>query len=65
MRALNGKLYTVCENCGSIIRLNKPIVGGLHFCYTDEELRTIANNPHLAQQRDVHVQAAKQALARA
>jgi hypothetical protein len=31
-------LYRRCQTCGSIVRLNKPIIGDLHFCLTDEEI---------------------------
>lgn len=33
-----GKLYDTCRMCGQLVRLNKPIFGGLHFCLTDEEI---------------------------
>lgn len=29
---IGNALYAKCANCGSIIRLNKPIFGSLHFC---------------------------------
>ncbi|MBU0977526.1 MAG: hypothetical protein KKD18_03855 [Nanoarchaeota archaeon] len=36
---LHGNLFVVgnklmgrCENCGSIVRVDKPIIGSLHFC---------------------------------
>lgn len=29
---INGKVYTQCVRCGSIIRFDKPIFGSLHVC---------------------------------
>ena len=29
------KLFTLCRTCGKIVRVNKPIVGGLHVCEED------------------------------
>jgi hypothetical protein len=31
------KVYRVCGDCGEIVRWNKPLIGSLHFCTTDEE----------------------------
>ncbi len=28
----DGKLYALCSDCGGMVRMNKPIVGSLHFC---------------------------------
>lgn len=28
----NGHWYSFCSNCGKWIRLDKPIIGSLHFC---------------------------------
>lgn len=33
----NGKLYGMCARCGSIVRMDKPIFGDIHFCLTEEE----------------------------
>lgn len=30
--AIDGKLYALCSDCGSVIRINKPLFGALHFC---------------------------------
>ena len=32
-------IYETCEVCHSLVRLNKPFFGSLHFCLTEEELR--------------------------
>lgn len=29
---VGGKWYGRCANCGGVVRINKPIIGGLHFC---------------------------------
>jgi hypothetical protein len=29
---INGKLYGVCDRCGCIVRIDKPILGALHIC---------------------------------
>jgi hypothetical protein len=31
MRAGN-KIYDVCQDCGKLVRLNKPLLGSVHFC---------------------------------
>ena len=31
--------YGRCGVCGKIIRMNKFLVGSMHFCLTDEEIR--------------------------
>ena len=28
----NGKRYGLCRNCRTVIRVDKPLIGGLHFC---------------------------------
>lgn len=33
IKVINGKLYTICAECGSIVRVDKPILGSLHLCY--------------------------------
>lgn len=35
--AAGRKLYQRCGVCGGIVRINKPIVGSMHFCLTEEE----------------------------
>lgn len=39
MKIIGGKLMAVCPNCSKIIRLDKPILGSLHACTTEEEQR--------------------------
>jgi hypothetical protein len=29
---VNGKHYAVCDDCREVIRIDKPVVGSLHFC---------------------------------
>lgn len=36
---VGNKLYCRCLTCGDVIRLNKPILGSLHLCLTDEEIK--------------------------
>jgi hypothetical protein len=38
MFAVGGKLYRWCGHCENLVRVNKPLLGGLHFCLTDEEI---------------------------
>jgi hypothetical protein len=26
------KLYVICGKCGKLVQINKPILGGLHYC---------------------------------
>jgi hypothetical protein len=28
----DGKIYAVCAKCSSVVRVDKPIFGGMHFC---------------------------------
>jgi len=35
---VGNKLMTKCKICGKIIRIDKPFLGSLHFCLTDEEI---------------------------
>lgn len=37
MRMVGGKLRGVCHGCGQIVRVDKPLLGGLHICTTEEE----------------------------
>ena len=30
--SVGGKLFALCRVCHSIIRIDKPILGSLHFC---------------------------------
>lgn len=39
MMELAGKLYEVCATCGQIVRFDKPLLGSLHICVTEEEAR--------------------------
>jgi hypothetical protein len=43
MRIINGKIYAVCYGCGKIIRVNKPLIGSVHFCTTEEEKNEYPN----------------------
>lgn len=27
-----GRMYGVCAECASIVRVDKPLIGGWHFC---------------------------------
>lgn len=38
-RMIGGKWFAVCERCGKIVRRDKPLLGGVHFCVTEEEER--------------------------
>ena len=29
---VGNKIYGVCDACGSLVQVNKPILGSLHFC---------------------------------
>ena len=31
---VGNKLYAVCLDCGSLVQLNKPIIGSMHVCTT-------------------------------
>lgn len=31
------KIYAFCGECGSLVRVNKPIVGSLHLCSLEKE----------------------------
>ncbi len=33
-----GRLWVVCRECNKLIRYDKPILGSLHFCLTEEEI---------------------------
>jgi hypothetical protein len=47
IKFVNGKLYGVCDNCGEIVRINKPIIGSLHLCRSEEERAELAKYPQL------------------
>ena len=34
---VGNQLLAVCDYCDKLVRLNKPILGDLHFCLTEEE----------------------------
>jgi len=40
---VGNKLYGKCIWCGKGIRINKPILGSLHLCLTEEEKLEIMN----------------------
>lgn len=29
---IDGKAYGICSNCRSLVRVDKPIFGSLHYC---------------------------------
>lgn len=29
---VGSKLYGICTQCDSVVRIDKPIIGSLHFC---------------------------------
>ena len=29
---MNNKLYGICSECGSLVRIDKPIFGSIHLC---------------------------------
>lgn len=33
----NGKVYAVCAKCHSVIRVDKPLIGSVHFCEPEPE----------------------------
>ncbi len=35
----NGKLYSVCQYCHRLVRLNKPVFGSFHVCASTQEQR--------------------------
>jgi hypothetical protein len=35
---VGNKIYCKCDDCGSLVQLNKLIFGDLHLCLTEEEL---------------------------
>lgn len=36
---LGAAVYRVCGRCRRVVRLNKPVVGGLHFCEASRRKR--------------------------
>lgn len=38
---VGGKMYRRCSMCGTVVRINKPLVGDLHLCLTDEEIAKV------------------------
>lgn len=37
---IGNKMYAVCNDCDSIVCLNKFLFGSIHICVTDEEIAT-------------------------
>ena len=35
---VGGKIYALCRQCGSMIRINKPLIGSLHICEPPVEI---------------------------
>ena len=31
-------IYARCSDCNKLVRINKPILGAVHFCLSEEEL---------------------------
>lgn len=34
---VGGKIYSTCDDCGKLVRVNKPLFGSLHVCIEDED----------------------------
>lgn len=34
----NGKMYTICQCCYKLVRIDKFMIGSLHVCLTDKEM---------------------------
>lgn len=34
---VNGKWYINCGICGEVVRFDKPILGSMHFCISEDE----------------------------
>jgi ribosomal protein S14 len=32
---VGGKIYARCPECGRLVRLNKPVIGSIHYCPQD------------------------------
>ena len=43
--------YARCSDCRKLVRVNKPIVGGLHICVTDCEKRGKHSGPFYSHRR--------------
>lgn len=37
------KLMGVCQVCGKLVRLDKPLFGSMHICLSDEEIASKNN----------------------
>lgn len=37
MIVAGNKIYGICLDCGKLVRINKPIIGSVHICLTEEE----------------------------
>lgn len=51
MKQIGNSLYDVCPRCAKLVRLNKPLLGGIHVCVTDEEEQQIESDPELSRRR--------------
>jgi len=29
---VGNKMYAICQECGAIVQINKPLLGSLHLC---------------------------------
>ncbi len=38
MIIVGNKIYAKCAECGTLIRINKPLFGSMHICLSDEEI---------------------------
>ena len=36
--AVNGKIYGRCEDCEDIVRVDKWLIGSLHYCVATKEI---------------------------
>jgi len=35
---VGGKIYALCGDCDSLVRINKPLFGSMHICLTPGEI---------------------------
>ena len=45
------KLYAICDDCGRLVRVNKPFLGTIHFSLSDEERKIKRENALNNQQQ--------------
>ncbi len=39
-------MYRKCLDCQQIVRINKPVLGALHFCLSEEDRAAISRERH-------------------